>query len=160
MKKIPALILICILLGTLNCVRAEEKDVPAAEEETAVQTLADRAAAVLPDYEDLLPWFEEDLYDIMGIEEDDYSDFIFLTDESGMEGREIVMFLCVSPEAVNRIQDALTSYLARRVKETQNYLPDAWELLNRAVLITRDTTVLLVSGPDAAAEAEMLLTAE
>lgn len=154
MKRFGILILICILVCAAVPVCGEEM------EDAGFLPLEDRAAAVLPDFEDLIPWFEEDLYDIMGIEEDDYADFIYLTDDSGMEGREVIMICCVSAEAAERTEAALTAYLERRIRETQNYLPDAWYLLSNAVLIRQENTVLLISGADAAAEAELLLAAE
>lgn len=157
-NRLIALILMCVLLCTVTAACAEEA-APAGE---AVQALSleELAAIILPDFEDLVPWYEEDLLDIMGIEEDDYTDFVYLTDDSGMEGREVIVLYCSSPEAAEKVLASVTAYLARRVKETQNYLPDAWELLDKAVLAQDGATVLMISGPDAAAEAEAFLAAE
>lgn len=152
-KKVCALALVCLLMMSLSAAAVGEE----AEETAPSLSCRERAAAALADYEELLPWDEIDLFDIMGIAEEDFSDFIYLTDISGMDGREVVMICCVSPEALQRVEAALSAYLKRRVKETQNYLPDAWELLSRAVLVTRENTVLLVSGENAEAEAELLL---
>lgn len=120
-------------------------------------SLQEISAAVLTDYDTLLPWDEIDLYDIIGIPEELYTDFIYLTDESGLEGREAVIILCGTEEAAEEVYTLLSAYLERRVKETRNYLPDAYELLNRAFLIREGVTVILLSGTAAKEEAEAFL---
>lgn len=121
-------------------------------------SLQDLSAAVLADYDSLLPWDEIDLYDIIGIPEELYTDFIYLTDASGLEGREAVVLCCVSEEAAEEVYAFLSAYLERRVKETQNYLPDACELLSRAVPVKEGVTVILISGPSAEEETEAFLS--
>lgn len=125
-----------------------------AEEQTL--TLSEVCSAILPDMPELTEMLPEDFSDILGIEPGSCTDMLWLAG-SGESGREILALRAVDEEAASDIQEQLSFYLEQRRKESRNYFPDAYALLMQTDVARNGLTVVLVVGPDAAAETEVLL---
>lgn len=156
--------LICALLAALlllaGCGQQETGKTTAAEtapaEKLSLRELVDSEA---PDAGDLAVLTAEDLTDMLGIVPDDYTEFVFLQ-STGMDGREILAIRAANRDAADRVAKQAETYLERRMKETRNYAPEAYRLQSETKVRTRNLTVLLVVGPDAAKEADAILAGE
>ncbi len=143
---LAALIALCLL-------------VPCAAETAEAQDLRARAFAALSDADELVELYEEDLYELMGIEPEDCEDYVYLAARDALSAREVIVIRAVDAEAAERVEGLLQSYLQGRRTETRGYLPDAYALLSGTEVVRRDCLVLLVVGEHADEEIE-LLTAE
>ena len=90
---------------------------------------------------------------------EDYTEFVFLQSE-GTDGREILAVRAADKEAAERVAALAEKYLERRMKETRNYAPEAYQLLSEAKVRTKNLTVVLVIGQDASKEADFILAGE
>lgn len=155
MKKIVCLMLAMLLLCTLT--GCANKDVqPVAS--TADMPLAELVAQVLGQEHGMSALPKSDLEDILGIDPADHTDAVYLQDE--MSGRELLMFRAKDGDAAKRIEGMLGSYLEQRCKETRNYLPEAYKLLENASVVTKGNTVLLYADEKAAEMTTLLLAGE
>ena len=162
-KKLIAICLLILSVFALSACGNQPKeaetpaytDVPPAER----MALSDLVSSVIPDAGDLVSFDEEDLTDILGIEPEEYTEFVYLQ-ENGLSGREILALRAVDADAAGRIAQRLENYLEQRRKETRNYAPEAYQLLAAAKVETKNLTVALVSGENAAQERAQLLAGE
>ena len=74
-KKI--LIILMVLCFVLSVACAEKTPGP----------LMSKAIRIAEDGENLIQMTEDDLYDVLGIEPDEYTDFAYLTDHDSLSGR-------------------------------------------------------------------------
>lgn len=112
-----------------------------------------------PDAKELTPFSAEDLSDILGIEPEEYTEFVFLQEE-GMGGREILAIRAASQTAAREIAQRMENYLEQRKRETRTYLPEVYQLLTATKVETKGLTVALFVGQNAAAEARTFLAGE
>ena len=124
--------------------------------------LMSKAIRIAADGEDLIRMSEDDLYDIIGIEPEEYTDFAYLTGHDSLFGREIILLLAADEDAAKAIAEKLEDYRQYRLQMTRNY-PDqaeAYRDLNRADVRREDLLVVLsVAAPDPQ-EADLLLQEE
>ena len=121
-----------------------------------------KAIRIAEDGENLIQMTEEDLYDVLGIEPDEYTDFAYLTDHDSLSGREIILLRAKDEKAAEAVAEKLEDYRQYRLHMTQNY-PDqaeAYRTLNLAEVQREDLLVVLsVAAPDPQ-EAGLLLQEE
>lgn len=163
MKKLMAiLMLLTCMLGLCACGNQEKADSASAPTDapaTEKQTLGEFVNSVIPDAGELVSFDEEELSDVLGIEAEEYTEFVYLQ-ENGLSGREILVLRAVDADAAGRIVKQLESYLEHRRKETRDYAPTAYQLLAEAKVEKKNLTVALVSGENAAQERAKLLAGE
>ena len=128
--------------------------------EKAAETLLDRALRVAEDSDNLIRVDEDELYDVVGIAPEDYSDYAYLADYDALSGRELVLVRAVDEEAAERIFSQLSLYLEHRLKATRNYLPDVFRSLSEAGIRQRDLLLVLSVAPPDPEEAIKLLQEE
>ena len=128
--------------------------------EKAAETLLDRALRVAEDSDNLVRLDEDELYDVIGIAPEDYSDYAYLADYDALSGRELVLVRAVDEEAAERISGLLTQYLDHRLKATRNYLPDVFRSLSEASVLKEDLLLVLSVAPPDPEEASKLLQEE
>ena len=128
--------------------------------EKAAETLLDRALRVAEDSDNLIRMEEDELYDVVGIAPEDYSDYAYLADYDALSGRELVLVRAVDEEAAERIFSQLSLYLEHRLKATRNYLPDVFRSLSEAGIRQHDLLLVLSVAPPDPEEAIKLLQEE
>ena len=96
MKKLALLLLICLLGCTALFAAAETA------EEIDPASLLGRAQAVAEDLEELIVMTADDLYDLIGIEYEDYTDYAYLAHVDSLTGRELIILRAVDEEAAQR----------------------------------------------------------
>ena len=101
----------------------------------------------------------DDLSDVLGIEPEEYTEFVYLQGD-GLDGREILALRAADAAAAAHLKEQLDGYLEQRRRETQNYLPEVYQLLSKASVAVKGTTVALFVGADAARETDALLAGE
>ncbi len=147
MKKILSMMTAICLVLSFAC--AEETP----------SKLMSKAIRIAEDGEELIQMTEEDLYDVIGIEPDEYTDFAYLTDHDSLSGREIILLCATDEEAAETLEEKLEEYRQYRLHMTQNY-PDqaeAYRDLKQAEVQREDLLVVLsVAAPDPQ-EADLLL---
>ena len=130
--------------------------------ERASEALVDKAIRIAEDGENLIQMNEDDLYDIVGIEPEEYTDFAYLTDHDSLSGREIILLRATDETAAEAVAEKLEEYRQYRLHMTRNY-PDqaeAYRTLNLAEVLREDLLVVLsVAAPDPQ-EADLLLQEE
>ena len=122
--------------------------------------LTELAAKAIPDAKELLAYTADDLLDLLGIKPDSYSDFVFLTSADGLAKREVIAVRAADKAKLEEIEQKLNAYLTQRKDETQNYLPDVYQLLTKTKVQTAGNTAVLVIGENAQEEAKALLAGE
>ncbi len=124
--------------------------------------LMDKAIRIAEDGESLIQMSEDDLYDIIGIEPEEYTDYAYLTDHDSLSGREIILLRATDEDAAEAVAEKLEEYRQYRLHMTRNY-PDqaeAYRTLNLAEVQREDLLVVLsVAAPDPQ-EAGLLLQEE
>ena len=145
------LLLICLAMAA--CAESTEPaEIPG--------TLLERVSRVAEDNEHLAVLTAEDLYDLVGVPPVDYEDFAYLADYDALSGRELIIVRAVDEEAAQRVEEMLSQYLELRMRETRNYLPEAYKALSEAEVIREELlTVLSIAAPDPE-EASLLLQEE
>ena len=158
MKKGLLIICLAAALLLLGSCGEKKKEEPAATAQKAVP-LTDAVRAAAADADALVPLNGDDLSADLGIEADEYSEFVFLQ-STGMDGREILVIRAKDEASAGKAAKAAEEYLQRRRNEARNYAPAAYELLTAAEVKTRNKTVALIVGPNAAQETEAVLAGE
>ena len=135
-KKAFVLLWLSAFLLLAGCQNAQvnQPDIPLTE--AARQAMADPDAYI--------PYTADDLYDMIGISPDDYTEAVFFKDKDTLSGREIIMVRAKDAAASRSINEALERYLSQRKEETRNYLPNAYRLLCDAAVQASGLTVSLI----------------
>lgn len=156
MKKLLliAVLALCVCLAAGCAANPSAQD--ASKARLPLREAVEKAAA---DAAGLTELTADDLSDVLGIEPEEYTEFVYLQDD-GLNGREILVLRAADADAAARLKEQVDSYLEQRRRETQNYLPEAYRLLNAAAVRTKGTTVALIVGADAARETDALLAGE
>lgn len=145
-----------LILLTVLCLAA------AACAEEAPETLMEKAVRLAEDGEDLIRQSEDDVYDGLGIEPEDYTDWAYLSGRESLLGRELLVFRAVDEEAAERIAELLEGYRQYHMEMTRNYPDQAekYRALSEAEVKRNGLMVVLsVDAPDPT-EAELLLQEE
>ena len=150
------LLLLTVFLAGCGGDAARKTSEPTQNPAMTLQEKVEKAAA---DARDLVPLTDEDLLDVLGIEPEEYSDFVYLQ-ENGLGGREILVIRAADNDAAGRVKQRVENYLEQRRLETQNYLPAAYQLLRAAKVETKGLTVALFVGEKAAEETKAVLAGE
>ena len=156
MKRIMLILLAAAALLLLGGCGTTERETPVSD---APKSLAEKVNMTAEDAGNLAPLTAEDLEDVLGAVPEDYTEFVFLQSE-GTDGREILAVRAADKEAAERVAGLAEKYLERRMKETRNYAPEAYQLLSEAKVRTKNLTVVLVVGQDASKEADFILAGE
>lgn len=156
MKK--GLLILCMLTAAiaLSACGVQETQGGTAEK---VITLTEKVKGIASDTEELAELTAEDLTDVLGAVPEDCREFVFYQ-SVGTDGREILVIRSADRDAARRVAALAENYLERRRKETRNYAPEAYRLLTEAAVQTRNLTVALIIGPNAAKETEAVLAGE
>ena len=130
--------------------------------EDTQETLMDKAVRIAEDGDDLIRQSEDDVYDGLGIEPEDYTDWAYLSGKESLLGRELLAFRAVDDNAAERIVELLEGYRQYHMEMTRNYPDQAekYRALSEAEVKRKGLMVVLsVDAPDPA-EAELLLQEE
>ena len=142
----------------LVCLTACGQSAPKASStlDKPLKELVDSAASEMTG---LVSMPKADLEDVIGIDPADYTEAVYRQDDQ-MGGQEIVVLRAADKDAAQRIAGLLESYLTQRRKETRNYLPEAYKLLENAKVETKNLTVALISAEKASDITARLLAGE
>ena len=155
MKRFALLMLSLLLLFSLTaCGQSAPK--AASTLEKPLKELVDAASAGMTG---LVSMPKTDLEDVIGIDPADYTEAVYRQDDQ-MGGQEIVVLRAADKDAAQRIAKQLETYLAQRQKETRNYLPEAYKLLENAKIEVKNQTVALISAEKASDIMARLLAGE
>ena len=136
--------------------------VSAACAEESPETLMEKAVRIAEDGDDLIRQSEDDVYDGLGIEPEDYTDWAYLSGRESLLGRELLAFRAADDEAAERIVELLEGYRQYHMEMTRNYPDQAekYRALSEAEVKQEGLMIVLsVDAPDPA-EAELLLQEE
>ena len=158
MKRMLSLLL-TLLLVCLAMTACAESTEPA-EPGEVTETLLERVNRVAEDNLNLAVMSADDLYDLIGVPPEDYEDFAYLADYDALSGRELIIVRAVDEEAAERVVEMLSHYLELRMRETRNYLPDAYKALSVAEVLREDLLAVLSIAAPNPEEASMLLQEE
>ena len=122
--------------------------------------LKDAVKAAVTGADELVAASQEDLADLMGIEAEEYDEFVYLTSADGLSAREVVALRAKDEDAKWDVFEKLNVYLSRRRRETRDYLPDQYEILIRSRVEYSGNTVALIVGDNAQEEMRKLLAGE
>ena len=143
-----ALLLLALALLLCGCGAAPKKP------------LDETVSAALVDKNGLMDFPADELEMIADITADGYTEYVYLTSEDGVSAREVIVLRAKDRQTAADIRQKLTDYLERRRIETRDYLPDEYQLLSQAKVESKNLTVALIIGKDAARETEALLKQE
>ena len=146
-------LLLCLILLLSGCGAGDQPAAPA-------PSLQEKLAAALPDWEELIPYPTNELYDLMDLDPQDYTECVCRISDDIVIPREAIAVRAKDQAAADRIAAALEGYLARRIRETRDYLPEAYLLLNTALVSRQGLTVVLIVGANAAQETRAALARE
>ena len=152
MKKFCLLLLAAVLLVSLSACGSSKAP------STAGKPLKELVNGVV-NTEGLVSLPKTDLEDVIGIDPEDFKEAVYMQDE-GMGGREVLVLRAADKDAAARIASLLENYLENRRKETRNYAPEAYKLLEAAKVETKNLTVALISDEQAAKLTTSLLAGE
>ena len=148
------------LLAALLCLCVFTPLAMADDAGTEEASLLTRVLEIAEDGDDLIEMYAEDLSELMGIEPEEYVDFVYLAGTSVETGREVIAVLAVDEVAANHVEEMLNTYLEGRIRETRNYFPVAFKLLSEAKVAREGLLVVLAIGEQAEQETKLLLTGE
>ncbi len=154
MKKLTAILMTLCLLAALPAFAAAETE---AEEAETPATLLDLVREKIEDAADLVVMTEDDLFDIIGIDPADCEDFVYLAAEDALSGRELVVVIAKDEETAALAEEMLQHYLESRMRETRNYLPDAYQALSEAKVVREGLCVILSVAAPGENDADVLL---
>ena len=127
-----------------------------------VLPLADAAKKAFADFDQLTEYDGEELYDIVGVAPDDYTEFVYRTGENGigLVAREIIIVRAKDSDALKRITGVLAHYRERRQTETRTYAPDIFTMIEKSAVSVKDLTAALIISGDSPAETKKFLSGE
>ena len=127
-----------------------------------VLPLADAAKKAFADFDQLTEYDGEELYDIVGVAPDDYTEFIYRTGENdiGLVARELILVRAKDSAALSRVKTALEQYRGRRENETRSYAPDIFAMLEKSAVSTKGMTAALIISEDSAKDTSSFLSGE
>ena len=159
-KKILLAVVFVAVLAVTAVLIVTQSGNKAGPKETLL--LTDAAKKVFSDLDSLTAYDGEELYDIVGVAPEDYTEFVYRTGENdiGLIAREIILVRAKDGEAVNRVLEALGHYRERRQTETRTYAPDIYAMLEKSAVSRKDLTAALIISEDSAKETQSFLSGE
>ncbi len=148
-KLLSAILTLCLLCAFAQCEPGSEGE-----------TLLDRVLRLVPDAAGLVRMSGDDLYDLIGIDPESCVDWVYLAAADALEGRELIVVLMPDAESADEAETMLNHYLEARMRETRNYLPDAYQALSEASVVRQDCLLILSVAAPEADEAALLLAEE
>ena len=151
MKKWLLSVLLCLMCCALCCPAVAE------EEPLDPDSLLAQVLLLVEDGAELIRLTEDDLLDLIGIEPQEYTDFVYLAAPNALTGREIIVLQATDEEAAKRVAELLQGYLEQRMEEMRNYLPEVYQILSRSEVFREKMLVVLSMAAPAEDEAQLLL---
>lgn len=125
-----------------------------------VKPLTEAVNAALISAEGLTEFPADELEMTADITEDEFTECVYLVSDDGISAREVIVLRAKDQNAAKDIAGKLEAYLSQRQKETRDYLPDEYALLEKAKVETKNNTVALIVGEQAAEETRKLMAGE
>ena len=124
------------------------------------ESLQERVMNVAEDSDSLIRMSGDDLSDLIGIGPEDYTGFVYLADKDALSGRELIVLRAADEDAAERVARQLERYREQRLKETRNYLPEAYRRVDASEVKQNGLTVVLSIAAPNPEEADLLLQEE
>lgn len=140
MKKIMLIALSVLMVCTLTGCGGQKE---AAVDSTADVALKELVARHITKAGVMIEMPETDLEDYIGIEPSMYKEAVYLQ-EGTLDGDEVLVIRAVDSKAADSVVSCMENYLAQRLKETQNYLPEAYKVLKATGVQRKHNTVALI----------------
>ena len=141
MKKLIALISV-LLLSLLLCSCAAPKAAP-------IDAANAGAAAAKKMNTEMVQLFEEDVEDVIGITVSDCTAWYAAMAENNLQPEEILVFTAKDEATAREMLSTLKEYIARRVKESENYLPQNTAVIKAAIIEQSGNTVYSIVSANA-----------
>ena len=143
MKKKIWLILLCVAALAAAVVFLVTRNGGPPREKLPLEDAAKKAFA---DFDTLTEYDGEELFDIVGVAPDDYTEFVYRTGENdiGLVARELVLVRAKDSAALSRVKTALEKYRERRQNETRSYAPDIFAMLEKSAVTVKGLTAALI----------------
>ena len=156
-KILLALVFVAALAGALIFVLTRNGTAP-----KEALPLADAAKKAFADFDRLTEYDGEEFFDIVGVAQDDYTEFVYRTGENdiGLVAREIILVRAKASAALSRVKTALEQYRGRRENETRSYAPDIFAMLEKSAVTAKSLTAALIISEDSAKETSSFLSGE
>lgn len=148
-KTKKALLAFMVVLSLLTCAFGEE-----AEEELLLARLPGEYT------EGYIELSAPDALDLLGLEEDDYSEILYFESEDGYSAQCIFALRGVNEAACENALLALEAYREAFMQQVRTYSPENYQLLSQAVVSRRGDIVVMVAGEHARVLAGLLLGGE
>ena len=150
---VAALAVTAVLIVTQSGNKAQPKE---------TLPLMDAAKKVFSDLDILTAYDGEELYDIVGVAPEDYTEFVYRTGENdiGLVARELILVRAKDSAALSRVKTALEQYRGRRENETRSYAPDIFAMLEKSAVSRKDLTATLIISEDSVKETQSFLSGE
>ena len=160
-KRMISILLLTALLFT-GCGTADNSEAKLSEE-------AAQEAAVMPDPETLYAQVSEgaDLPEMIlltpekaekqyGVAAEDCLASVIAVSADSVRSDEIWLVEAVSEEAAQRVYDCASARLQAKREETENYFPDQYDMLKKAVLLQDSIYVIFLAMPESGTAALMI----
>ena len=133
--------------------------ITACAEETA-ETLLEKALRITEDSEQLIQLDEEELTDVVGIDPEYYTDYVYLAGKDTSLGRELILLRATDVDAAKTVAEYLEEYRGQRLRCTRNYYPEAYRALSESEVMQEDLLIVLSIGAPDPKEPDLLLREE
>lgn len=124
------------------------------------QPLAEKVQTSLTDAAGLMPFPPEELEMAADIAPEDCEEAVYLVSEDGLSARCVIAVRAKDEAGAQNAAEKLEQYRQRRIRETRDYLPEEYALLDAARVERRGRTAALLVGEHAREDAERLLRGE
>ena len=135
--------LISLLLAGIMLICTACGSAPAAEKEVELAPLMEEILTAAP-IDDILVLSESDMLDFYGIKADQMKQFSAALNMNGISAQEIVLIQAADENAVEQISTKLSNRLAARMAESENYLPDEYEIISQCEVSASGTYCRLI----------------
>ena len=122
--------------------------------------LMEKVLASLTDAEGLVPFPPEEMEMAMDLIAAEGEEAVWLVSGDGISAREAVAFRAKSKEKAEEAAEKMEAYRQRRLRETRDYLPKEYALLDAARVEKSGCAAVLIVGEHAPQETEKLLRGE
>lgn len=124
------------------------------------QPLTEKVRSSLTDAAGLMPFPPEELEMAADIAPEDCEEAVYLVSEDGVSARGVIAVRMKDEAGAQNAVEKLEDYRRRRLRETRDYLPEEYALLDAARVERRGCTAVLLVGEHAREDTERLLRGE